>query len=112
MRTMSVTVAGSVYTLPVNFKAISLINARGCDPWQVFVRYSLGNALSLLEIINILIGGMLAGGAKIDADDMADTMVDEGAAQWHNLARDYVMRLCDGKSEQPDAAGDKADPKK
>lgn len=101
MRTVSVTVAGSVYALPVNFKAIEAVDARAGDPWAMVIRYTTGKPLSLIETVNVIVAGVLQADPKADPSALADHMVDAGAAGWAEVARKYVFALCEGKSDQP-----------
>lgn len=110
MRTIPVTVAGSTYALPVTFAAIQAVDARAGDPWAMCIGYHLGRALSLLQVVNVIVAGAMLCDKQLSPEDMAERMVDAGAAQWAEDARAYVFALCEGKSAHSGSA--QADPKK
>jgi hypothetical protein len=104
MQAFTVEVAGSVYALPVNFAAIKAVDERAGDPWAMVIQYSTGTPLSLLQIINTLVAGVLAGNVKVDPVTLAEQIFESGGAKHAELVRKYVFALCEGKSEHaPDA---------
>lgn len=103
MRTVEVTVDGTVYSMPVNFAAsmqLTEIKKVG-DPLKLAIALAKGEMLTVVQVGLIIAAGVRCAGCQLEQEQICDAIIEAGAQDYLQPAATYVVALVSGSPKVP-----------
>lgn len=101
MRTVEVSLAGVVYSMPVNFAASMQISEQVADPFKLAIGLANGVMLTAPQVVQVITVGVRCAGCQLERDQIGDQIVDAGMQDFLTIAAKYIVSLVSGSPAVP-----------
>lgn len=107
MKVVDVSIAGAVYSMPVDFDAMEQIAEKVGDPFEIALGMTRGKQLTALQMVETIAIGVRLAGCALERKEIGKAIVAAGAQDYLKTASTYIISIVSGGPAVPTATGKK-----
>lgn len=101
IRSFEVTIAGTVYDMPVTMAAAMKVVETVGDPLEMARAMASEKMLTLSQVIGIVAAGVRCAGANLSTEQIGEHIIEAGAMNYLTVASQYLLAMVSGSPEKP-----------